>query len=141
MDDWLQEVDANLYANMSPNNTVPETIRKMGDTLGFVFKAASGQLPMFLEFLIQASRDEDVWKAVIAPYRKYQDSFSKLIAQGVKEGSFNKEVNAEGTAMVLISLAIGILLQGVLDPGAADWNSVTTNGVGMILDALKKGET
>lgn len=141
MEDWLQGLDAQLFETETPEKTVPQTIREMGSTLGVVFKAASGQLPMYMEFLVQASRDIDVWKAVIAPYRQYQQSFAQLIEKGKNEGSFNKEIDAEGSARVLISLAVGILLQGVLDPEAADWISVTNRGVQMILDALQKGES
>ena len=46
----------------------------------------------------------------------------------------------EEVAWILISLAVGILLQGIVDPGAADWEKVTTKGVEMILDGLKRRE-
>jgi len=140
MEDWLQGLDTQLFESESANQTVPQTIQKMGSTLGFIFKAASGQLPMFMEFLVQASRDIEIWNAVIAPYRQYQQNFVKLIDKGKKEGSIKMEADAEGSAWVLISLAVGILLQGVLDPKAADWNSITKKGVQIILDALQKGE-
>ncbi len=42
---------------------------------------------MFLEFWLQASRDETVWKAVIAPYRHYQEHFARLVEDGIAEGS------------------------------------------------------
>ncbi|MDO9546039.1 MAG: TetR/AcrR family transcriptional regulator [Pelolinea sp.] len=141
MEDWLQGIDSKLFNRQTPEKKVPQTIQEMGSTLGIVFKAASGQLPMFMEFLVQASRDIDVWKAVITPYREYQQSFARLINEGKNEGSFKMEIDAEGSAWVLISLAVGILLQGVLDPEAADWNSITNKGVQMILDALQKGES
>ena len=110
----------------------------MGKTLGVIFQAASGQLPMFMEFMVQASRDKEVWNAVIAPYRQYQQGFSNLISEGKKEGSFRADVDAEETAWVLISLAVGILLQGIVDPGAANWEKVTNKGVRMILDGLRR---
>jgi AcrR family transcriptional regulator len=140
MEDWLQELDRRLFNQKAGTKTVPNTIQEMGSTLGIVFKAASGQLPMFMEFLVQASRSPDIWEAVIAPYRKYQQSFSNLIAKGIEEGAFKKDINAEESAWVLMSLAVGILLQGVLDPKAVDWNTITNKGVQMILDALQKGE-
>ena len=40
--------------------------------------------------------------------------------------------------IILISLAIGVLLQGVVDPQAADWEKVTNNGVEMILDSITR---
>jgi hypothetical protein len=108
--------------------------------LGFVFEAASGQLPMFLEFMVQASRDQAVWDATIAPYRRYQGLFEEMIEKGQGEGSIRPEVNAQTTSWVLISLAVGILLQGVIDPNMADWNEVTRSGVQMILESIQRRE-
>jgi len=147
MQDWLRGIDTQLFANRTPEKDVPQTIQEMGSTLGEIFQAASGQfqaasgqMPMFMEFMVQASRDEEVWKAVIAPYRQYQKSFSGLINEGKKEGSFRADVDAEETAWVLISLAVGILLQGIVDPGAANWEKVTNKGVQMVLGGLQRRE-
>ena len=140
MQDWLQGIDTQLFENRTPGKNVPQAIQDMGSTLGVIFEAASGQMPMFMEFMVQASRDKEVWKAVIAPYRQYQQSFSDLINAGKEEGSFKPEVDAGEAAWVLISLAVGILLQGVVDPSAADWESVTNKGVQMILDGLQRRE-
>jgi len=140
MQDWLRGIDTQLFANRTPEKDVPQTIQEMGSTLGEIFQVASGQMPMFMEFMVQASRDEEVWKAVIAPYRQYQKSFSGLINEGKKEGSFRADVDAEETAWVLISLAVGILLQGIVDPGAANWEKVTNKGVQMVLDGLQRRE-
>ena len=140
MRDWLRGIDTQLFANRTQGKNVPQAIQDMGSTLGVIFQAASGRLPMFMEFMVQASRDKEVWNAVIAPYRQYQQGFSDLINEGKKEGSFRRDVDAEEAAWVLISLAVGILLQGIVDPGAADWESVTNKGVQMILDGLQRRE-
>ncbi len=140
MQDWLQGINTQLFANRTPGKNVPQAIQDMGSTLGVIFEAASGQMPMFMEFMVQASRDKEVWKAVIAPYRQYQQSFSDLINAGKEEGSFRTDVEAEEAAWVFISLAVGILLQGVVDPSATNWESVTKVGVQMILDGLQRRE-
>ena len=93
---------------------------------------------MFLEFMVQASRDKTVWNATIAPYRRYQQQFHELIAQGQSEGSIKSEINPELASRVLISLAVGILLQGVVDPEAANWDEVTREGVQMILNSIQR---
>jgi AcrR family transcriptional regulator len=140
MRDWLQGINTQVFANRAPEKNIPQSIQDMGSTLGVIFQAASGQLPMFMEFMVQASRDKEVWNGVIAPYRQYQQGFSDLINEGKKEGSFRTDVEAGEAAWVLISLAVGILLQGVVDPDAADWGSVTNKGVQMILDGLQRRE-
>jgi AcrR family transcriptional regulator len=141
MQDWLTGIDTQLFPGSSSGKTVPQQIKEMGHTMGVVFRAASGQLPMFMEFMIQASRDQTVWEAVIAPYRIYQQSFTALIEKGKQEGSIRADTDADDAAQVLISLAVGILLQGVVDPPSADWKKVTNAGVEMILDGITRGET
>ena len=95
---------------------------------------------MFMEFMVQASRDATVWNAVIAPYRRFQQQFAALLEQGVQEGSIQPDADVEQAAHALISLAVGILLQGVVDPRAADWKRVTNVGVAMIIDGITRGE-
>jgi len=141
IDDWLKMVDARLFSPDGEVGDVPQSLSRMARMLGFVFEAASGQLPMFLEFMVQASRDQAVWDATIAPYRRYQGQFAQLIEKGQDEGSIRPEVNAQTASWVLISLAVGVLLQGVIDPSMADWNEVTRSGVQMILDSIQRRET
>jgi len=138
VDQWLKGVDTQLFASRRKNESVLRSIKRMADTLGFVFKAASGQLPMFMEFMVQASRDQAVWNATIAPYRRYQQQFAALLEEGIREGSIKPDVDVQAVSWSLMSLAIGILLQGVVDPRAADWNNVTKTGVQLILDSIKK---
>jgi len=141
IEDWLRGVDAQLFTQPGNGASVPQSLNRMARMLGFVFNAASGQLPMFMEFMVQASRDQAVWDATIAPYRRYQGQFAGMIEQGIAEGSIRPEVNPQTASWVLISLAVGILLQGVIDPEMADWNEVTRSGVQMVLDSIQRRET
>lgn len=138
IEEWLKGIDTQLFTERGKGEKVPQSLTRMAKTLGFVFKAASGQLPMFLEFMVQASRDKTIWNATIAPYRRYQQQFHELIAQGQSEGSIKSEINPELASRVLISLAVGILLQGVVDPEAANWDEVTREGVQMILNSIQR---
>lgn len=137
LEEWLQGVDDQLSLARLNDEAVPQSLLRMADTIGGIFQVASGQLPMFMEFMVQASRDQAVWNAAIAPYRRYQQRFAAIIAEGQREGSIYPEVNAQTTAWVLISLAVGILLQGVVDPEAADWQGVTARGVELVLNSIK----
>lgn len=141
MEDWLRGIDDMLFAQDGIEKNVPQLIKEMGNTIGVVFRAASGQLPMFMEFMVQASREKAVWDAVIAPYRTYHQHFANLIERGKKEGSILPTANSDQVAHALMSLAIGILLQGVVDSDAADWKQVTNSGVAMILDGITRGES
>jgi AcrR family transcriptional regulator len=135
MQDWLAMIDMGLDA--ARKATVPETLVHMTNLLPGVFAAAEDRLPMFLEFWLQASRDEKIWKAVIAPYRHYQMNFAKLIEDGVAEGSL-KPVDAQVAAQVIVSLAVGLVLQGVLDPHSTDWEKTARESMHILMSGLEK---
>ena len=92
---------------------------------------------MFLEFLNEARHDPAVWQAVIAPYQRYRAFFYEIVEAGVREGTL-RPVDPEMTAQVIVSLAVGFVLQGVFDPTGADWGKVTMEGFQMLLEGLKK---
>jgi AcrR family transcriptional regulator len=135
MQGWLAMIDMGMET--VGKETVPETLVTMTNLLPGVFAAAENRLPMFLEFWLQASRDETVWKAIIAPYRHYQEYFSKLINDGMKEGSL-KPVDSQVAAQVIVSLAVGLVLQGVLDPHGADWEKTARESMQILMNGLAK---
>ena len=92
---------------------------------------------MFLEFWLQASRNEKIWQASITPYRRYQKHFSALIKKGVDEGSF-VDVNPELASRMIISTAMGLLLQSLLDPKGAKWEKVARESTNMLVNSLLK---
>jgi AcrR family transcriptional regulator len=135
MQGWLGMIDMGMEAVHS--ETVPETLIKMTNLLPGVFAAAEDRLPMFLEFWLQASRDETVWKAVIAPYHHYQEHFARLVEAGISEGSL-KPTDSQVTAQIIVSLAVGLVLQGVLDPHGADWQKVAEQSMQILMNGLAK---
>jgi AcrR family transcriptional regulator len=135
MQGWLGMIDLGMGA--ARRDTVPETLVHMTNLLPGVFAAAEDRLPMFLEFWLQASRDEKVWEAVIAPYHHYKEFFAKLIEDGIAEGSL-KPVDSQVAAQVIVSLAVGLVLQGVLEPRGADWEKTASESMQIILNGLAK---
>ena len=135
LEGWLGTVDVALDGLRKP--TVPETLVNMTGALPAIFATADERLPMFLEFWLQASRDETIWQATIAPYRHYRDHFSQLIRDGITEGTL-KEVDPEAAAQVILSLAVGLFLQGVLDPQGADWPRIAKESMQIIMNGMAK---
>lgn len=133
---WLDGLDAGLRAVRSQTATVPDALREMAGMVGFVLSSAGERLPMFLEFWTQAARDPEVWAATIAPYRRYRAFFAELVQAGVAEGSL-RPVDAEVVAQVIVSLAVGTILQGLLDRDGTDWNRSLRQGIEIILDSVK----
>jgi AcrR family transcriptional regulator len=135
LDGWLQTFDQAIEA--SKDRPVPETFQMMTEYFPYIFESASDNLPMFLEFLQQANRDETIWQASIAPYRRYHKHFASLIKKGVAEGSF-VEVNPDLAARLIVSAAMGLLLQSLLDPEGAKWEKVARDTVQLMMTSLVK---
>ena len=135
LDSWLNTFDKAVEA--SREQTVPETFRQMTEAFPYIFQSAGENLPMFLEFWLQASRDEKIWQASIAPYRRYHKYFVSLIKKGIAEGSFADE-NPDLAARLILSTAMGLLLQSLLDPEGAKWEKVARESTTLLLDRLLK---
>ncbi len=135
MQGWLSVIDMGMDA--ARKDTVPETLVHMTNLLPGVFAAAEDRLPMFLEFWLKASRDETVWKAMIAPYRHYQENFARLVKDGIAEGSL-KPTDPQVAAQVIVSLAVGLVLQGVLDPHGADWEKIARESMHILMNGMAK---
>jgi AcrR family transcriptional regulator len=135
LDGWLQTIGRAIEA--SRDMTAPETFSRMTEAFPYIFETAGNGLPMFLEFWLQASRDKKIWEASIAPYRRYHKDFTSLIKKGVDEGSF-VEVDPELASRMIVSTAMGLLLQSLLDPKGADWEKVARDSTTMLVDGLLK---
>jgi AcrR family transcriptional regulator len=135
MQGWLAMIDLGMDA--SRKDSVPETLMQMTNLLPGVFAAAEDRLPMFLDFWLQASRDDKVWKALISPYHHYQEHFARLVEDGIAEGTL-KPVDSQIAAQVIVSLAVGLVLQGVLDPHGADWEKTARLSMKILMNGLAK---
>lgn len=132
---WLGTIETGLQA--VNKGTVPQILMEMTNMLPVVFASADQHLPMFMEFWLQASRDEEVNKAMILPYRQFSDFFTNLIETGISEGSL-KETDARVMAQAILSIAIGTLLQGLLDPHRENWSRVAEQSLRVLLDGVIK---
>lgn len=135
LNQWLAGLDRQFEEVRAQASSVPDVFRQMAEGLEGVFSAADGRLPIFLEFWAQATRDPVIWQATIEPYQRYQGYFAALFAAGVAEGSF-RPVDPEAMARALVAMAVGFLLQSVLNPQGADWVAATRAGVEALLEGL-----
>ncbi len=133
---WLAGLDRELAAAREGGATVPEQLQRMAEVAGGIFQAGRGRLPLFLEFWTQAAHDPSIWQATIEPYRRYRDFFAGLIRAAVAEGSVGTVDPAEA-ARVFLSLATGLVVQGILDPNGADWPRVVGDSVRIFLQGLQ----
>jgi AcrR family transcriptional regulator len=137
LEGWLSSLDTLLEAIRETSGRVPEAIIQMAGMVEQIFHTAGGQLPMFLEFWNRAARDPEVWQATVAPYRRYRAYFASLMKDGIAEGSL-RPVDPELAAHMIVSVAVGLVLQGLLDPQGADWGQVARDSIRVLLEDMER---
>jgi AcrR family transcriptional regulator len=136
LNDWLSSLDAQFEAVRAQPISVPDALRGMALTARQVFADARGQLPLFLEFWTQASRDPVIWEKTVEPYQRYLAYFAGLIRAGIAEGSL-RPVAPEAAARAVIALAVGLLAQALTSPDQTDWTDAAVEGVEMLLRGIE----
>ena len=137
LDEWIKELQRALERIRSEAGSVPEAIFNMVAMTSEVFQATEGQVPLFLEFLTKAVREPEIWHAAAAPYKQFRSFFSHLVRDGIEEGSL-KPVDPEEISKIIVSFAVGLVIQGVFDPFSADWVKVGQEGMRIIIGKLQK---
>ncbi len=130
---WLERLDAQIQTIHAESPDVTTAILQMVEMVIPIFQERKGQLPIIFEFWIKAGHDPDVWQATIAPYRRYRDYFAAIIQTGVEQGVLHTD-DPELLAQMLVSLAVGLLLQGLLDVDGTDWGDVARRSVKTLLN-------
>lgn len=137
LEDWLERLDIRLRDISLNAADVPSGLSSMTEVLPFIFAEAEDQVRMYLEFWTQATRDPVIYQALIRPYVKYTRFFTSLIERGVGEGSVQTD-QPELIARIILSLSMGVLLQGLIDKNGTDWKKVAETGIGMVLSEVEK---
>jgi AcrR family transcriptional regulator len=137
--DWLIQLDGGLGSALKSASSVPDGLLAMAGQMKGVFTAADGRVGLFLEFWQQARREPEIWKELNAPYRRYQDYFADIIRKGIAEGSF-RDVDPVVAGQTLVALAVGIVVQGIVNPAGVEWDRVTYDAVELFISGLRSGQ-
>lgn len=140
MERWLLVIDQHIQAARLQAGDIPQAFEAMAGTTGNLYQTADGGFPIFLEFWTQANRQPEIWKNAVEPYHRYMTFFQTLIQEGIHEGSLDPSVNTEDTARIMVALAMGLLLQALLDPKGATWDEVTRMGINMLMKGLRRSQ-
>jgi AcrR family transcriptional regulator len=135
LEQWLSALEKEMNRVAAEAKNVPDALRKMAAGMQQVLQEASGRVSFFLEFWTQARHDNEIWQRTIKPFRQYRKVFESLIKKGIDEGSLQK-VDPEIAALTLVSLAVGILLQGAVDGGGEKWNEITADALEFFISAM-----
>jgi len=136
LEGWLSGLNLQMDALLNAAPDVPSGFMRLASMAGPVFRDAQGQFPMFLEFWTQSSRDPALWQTAIAPYRHFLELFSNTLAKGIQQGSI-RPMDPKLTAQALLALAMGVVLQAVMDPQETAGGSVAEQGIRLLFEGLK----
>lgn len=134
---YLNGIESGFNLMRQETRNVPQVILEMAELVGSLFQTADIHLPIFLEFWTQANHDPHIWEAAIAPYRRYQSYFADMIQEGIDEGSL-QPVDAQLAARVLVSLAIGMLMQSLFDPQIPNWRSEARQSMELLMNGITR---
>jgi AcrR family transcriptional regulator len=137
LEEWLRLVEVDLAGLLAQAPNVVEGLLDMASRTRGIFRDADGRLSIFLEFWAQARKDPEVWKRAIEPFRRYRKMFAAVLRRGMAEGTI-REVNPTAAAQALVSLAVGLIMQGVFDPQGAKWELVTREAILLLIEGIGK---
>lgn len=136
LDQWLKIIDRYIESARSDSKNMLELFRNIGEAK-LLFQEAAGKLPIFIELWVRASRDEELKKITIGSYYKYLELFKSLIDEGINEGLI-KKVNPDTVSRMIIAVAVGFIMQSMLDPEGTDWDRVARECPEIILKGLAR---
>lgn len=139
LDRWLTLIDHQLKLATKNGKDMRAFFANILEISENVFAGSSEQLPVFLELWLRSIRDEGLNKKTIDYYRKYTDYFEGLI-ENAKQSGIVRDLDPETVSKVIISLVIGMLMQGLLDPRSSDWESVTEDAISIFFNGIIKKE-
>jgi hypothetical protein len=137
MQAWLGALSEGLRFATEQAQDIPDGLIKMAGMTGEVFEAADAGFPILIEFWRQARLDPVIWERAIDPYKQYLNYFENLIIKGKHEGSIKNSVDPQIAARLLLSLAMGFLLQASFDPEDVSWQEATQSGMRLLLDGMR----
>jgi len=133
---WLTNIDAQFEQDLIRSPNVPAGIMAMTETFAELTRYSADYLPLFLEFWLQSVHDAKIWQRTTAPYQKYVDRFNLIFEKGIAEGSI-RPIEPKEASYMLISLALGLLLQNMMSPHTEDWSTISKNCIRMLIYGLK----
>jgi AcrR family transcriptional regulator len=139
LENWLSRLENGFHIIQQQSNDVPHAILQMAESVTQAINEAEAQLSLFMEFWTQANRDPEIWRITVAPYHRFNEYFAVLIKRGIDEKSI-KQINPQLGAKIIVSLALGLLLQRIFDPNSIDWETDISNSVSILFEGMSRRE-
>ncbi len=96
-------------------------------------------LPVYLEAMVMASRDDSLGQAVRATFAELRAFLTDQTEELRATGFLPAWVDPRAMALLLIAAADGIALHAALDPGSVDHRAVASQAMQLLLAASSRG--
>lgn len=133
----LASINQAMQQVVEEQREVPDALMYLASLGKLLFLAGEKQLNILMEFWEQTRHDPDAWKAAGEPYARYQKFLSRIIQKGIDEGSL-RPVDPEDVSRLIIAVATGLMLQGVLDTGGNAWGETIEKYIGLVLEGIRR---
>jgi AcrR family transcriptional regulator len=137
IDTWLTTLEKSLNDITFQAKSVPEGLLEMAGMMQPVFDNNQYFMGLFLELWTHANRNDKVRQATVAPYRRFEETFTRLIQRGIDEGSID-DVEPEIAGQLLLSLSSGLFLQASLEPDQVNWGKKLQESIVILINGLKR---
>ncbi|MBA4364557.1 MAG: hypothetical protein C0398_00945 [Coprothermobacter sp.] len=132
---WLAELDRQFAAAQIGGESVPRQVAAMAAGVNEIYHVAGTKWSILLEFWAKSKADPEVAHNTVDMIRRYQGFFQQVLEHGVSEGSLQmKDANLAATLM--LSVVLGLLLQGILDPEGQDWGALMQRVLAMLMESM-----
>jgi AcrR family transcriptional regulator len=132
---WLGTLDAQLATGRAQGGSVPQQVAAMAAGVDEIYRVAGTNWNILLEFWAKAKTDPAVADSMVAMLRRYQEFFRQMLERGEAEGSI-RVGDVSLAATLLLSVVLGLLLQGILDPEGRDWGTTMQHTLAMLMATM-----
>ncbi len=132
---WLEGLDDQITKLRQNTTSIPDQLLSMTNLIQDVLQATEDQFPIYFEFWIHAMRDPTIRHELINPFYRYQDLFTAMVSKGISEGTL-KDIHPETGAKLILAVALGLIIQAMIDQSDDDWGRVTQECLQILLTGI-----
>ncbi|MCE5193623.1 MAG: TetR/AcrR family transcriptional regulator [Candidatus Cryosericum sp.] len=132
LNEWLNDLDAQFATMRTSTASVPQEVAAMASSVDGIYRLAGAKWNILLEFWAKSKVDPAVAQSTIEMIHRYQGFFRELLERGRREGSLHV-ADTDLAAVVFLSVVLGLLLQGTLDPEGRDWGTLAQRALSMLM--------
>ncbi len=111
LNEFLEKLDIRIKEIEKKSKNVLQAMIDMTKILEEIFIISENKLTIFLEFVKQAEKNDDIMKSLSKQFEKFEKYIENLIENGKREGSIKKEINSKFFSSLIVSLSIGMILR------------------------------